>query len=106
VCPGFDSPFANQHIAEFRLTIFDPQEVEDAQSTRFFDRPLRAVKEYHEKVDYIHLNPVKTGLVCRPEDWPWSSIHDYESGVRQAPSCPSGLAIDRFLLPADEQTGT
>jgi hypothetical protein len=26
---------------------------------RFFDRALRTVKEYHEKVEYIHLNPVK-----------------------------------------------
>ena len=32
---------------------------------RFFDRALRTVKEYHEKVEYIHLNPVKRGLVHR-----------------------------------------
>jgi REP-associated tyrosine transposase len=37
---------------------------------RFFDRALRTVKEYNEKVEYIHLNPVKAGLVKRPEDWP------------------------------------
>jgi putative transposase len=30
---------------------------------RFFDRALRTVKEYREKVDYIHQNPVKAGLV-------------------------------------------
>src|SRR5262249_4790364 len=44
---------------------------------RFFNRALRAVKEYHEKVEYIHLNPVKRGLVTKPEEWKWSSIHDY-----------------------------
>ena len=32
---------------------------------RFFDRALRTVREYHEKVEYIHLNPVKAGLVQR-----------------------------------------
>ena len=36
---------------------------------RFFDRALRTVKEYNEKVEYIHLNPVRAGLVSRPEDW-------------------------------------
>jgi hypothetical protein len=68
-----------------------------------FDRALRTVKEYHEKVDYIHLNPVKAGLVRQPEDWPWSSIHDYNCGVKQAPPIPTGLSMDRFLLPADER---
>jgi putative transposase len=28
-------------------------------------------------VDYIHYNPVKHGLVERPADWRWSSIHRY-----------------------------
>jgi len=31
----------------------------------FFYRALRTVKEYNEKVEYIHLNPVKAGLVSR-----------------------------------------
>jgi putative transposase len=48
---------------------------------RFFDRALRTVREYHEKVEYIHLNPLKAGLANRPEDWPWSSVHDY-TGTR------------------------
>ncbi len=26
---------------------------------------------------YIHLNPVKAGLVLRPEEWPWSSYRGY-----------------------------
>jgi putative transposase len=43
---------------------------------RFFDRALRTVREYHEKVEYIHFNPVKAALVSRLEDWPWSSGHD------------------------------
>jgi REP element-mobilizing transposase RayT len=37
---------------------------------RFFDRAVRTVKEYYEKVEYIHLNPVRAGLVERAEDWP------------------------------------
>ena len=71
---------------------------------RFFDRALRTVKEYNEKVQYIHLNPVKAGLARRPEDWPWSSIHDYTESVQRPPATPSGLAIDGVLLPADGRT--
>ena len=29
---------------------------------RFFDRALRSVQEYNEKVEYVHLNPVKAGV--------------------------------------------
>src|SRR5262245_32074226 len=36
---------------------------------RFFDRILHTVKEYWETVDYIHMNPVRRGLVGRHEDW-------------------------------------
>jgi len=71
---------------------------------RFFDRALRTVKEYNEKVEYIHLNPVKAGLATRPEDWPWSSVHDYKGSTNCAPVTPSGLGLDRVLLPADERT--
>ena len=71
---------------------------------RFFDRALRTVKEYNEKVEYIHLNPVKAGLAKRPEDWPWSSVHDYTGSVQRPAATPSGLAIDRVLLPADGRT--
>jgi len=27
-----------------------------------------------EKLDYMHANPVKCGLVSSPEEWPWSSF--------------------------------
>lgn len=56
------------------------------------------------KVEYLHLNPVKAGLVKRPEDWPWSSVHDYTGSVNDRPATPSGLSVDRGLLPADQYT--
>jgi len=76
-------------------TVFQP---------RFFDRALRTVREYHEKVEYIHFNPVKAGLVDRPEDWLWSSVHDYAGSMKDAPITPSGLSVDRIRIPADPRT--
>ena len=71
---------------------------------RFFDRALRTVREYNEKMQYIHLNPVKAGLVRRPQDWPWSSVNEY-SGVSAAEQeRRSGLAIDRVNMPAEERS--
>ena len=34
-----------------------------------------------EKLRYIHRNPVKRGLVERPEDWLWSSFRHYATGA-------------------------
>jgi len=68
---------------------------------RFFDRALRSVKEYNEKVEYIHLNPVRAGLVSRPEDWWWSSCNEYAgmSAGEQNERC--GLIVDRVRMPSD-----
>ena len=71
---------------------------------RFFDRARRSVKEYHEKVEYLHLNPVRAGLVQRAEDWPWSSVPDYTGSLEAAVSANRMLAIDRVLLPAEERS--
>jgi hypothetical protein len=71
---------------------------------RFFDRALRTVQEYNEKVQYIHLNPVRAGLARRPEDWRWSSVHDYQGSLNRAPTTPSGLSVDRVLLPSAAHT--
>ena len=32
-------------------------------------------------VRYVSLNPVRAGLVARPEDWPWSSVRAHLAGV-------------------------
>ena len=41
---------------------------------RFYDHIIRDEVDLHHHLDYIHYNPVKHGLVTRPEDWPHSSF--------------------------------
>jgi REP element-mobilizing transposase RayT len=41
----------------------------ELRQARFLGRAARTVKEYNEKVKYVHLNPARAGLVSRPEDW-------------------------------------
>jgi len=83
---------------------------------RFFDRAVRTVKEYHEKMQYIHLNPVKARLVNRPEDWPWSSVHDYAGTTRprtgdpeRSRDRPRAVARRRahaYLMPCERPSAT
>jgi mono/diheme cytochrome c family protein len=35
----------------------------------FFDHRLRKEESYREKADYIRANPVRAGLITRPEEW-------------------------------------
>ncbi len=43
----------------------------------YFDRYLRTEETYSEKWFYVEANPVRAGLVARPEDWPFRGrIHD------------------------------
>lgn len=41
--------------------------------TETFDHWVRNDSEMIRVIDYIENNPVKAGMVERPEDWPWSS---------------------------------
>ncbi len=36
-----------------------------------FDHVLRGDGSFQEKLEYIRQNPVRRGLVARPEDYPW-----------------------------------
>ncbi len=38
---------------------------------------LTTAKIAHQKLDYIHYNPVEAGFVNNPEDWKYSSAADY-----------------------------
>jgi putative transposase len=50
-------------------------------TTRYYDFNVWSEKKRIEKLKYIHRNPVRRGLVKRPEDWPWSSFLHYATGI-------------------------
>jgi len=47
---------------------------------RFYDFVVWTEKKVTEKLNYMHENPVKRGLVARAEDWRWSSARHYALG--------------------------
>jgi putative transposase len=81
------SSFALREVRRKRGPIWQP---------RFFDSICRKVHVFWEKMDYIHQNPVRAGLVTRAEDWPWSSAATVHVGAI--------LTADPIDLPADRDT--
>ena len=61
-----------------------------------YDRNLRSVHDVHEKLTYLHENPVRRGLVDRAEDYLYSSARAWLLGD----DVP--IAIDRESFPALE----
>jgi putative transposase len=50
-----------------------------------YDHWVRTGKQFDRIVQYIECNPVKAGLVERPELWPWSSASPEWAGREPAP---------------------
>jgi len=44
---------------------------------RYWEHVVRDERNLRRCIDYIHLNPVKHGLVARVADWPHSSFHRF-----------------------------
>jgi putative transposase len=51
---------------------------------RYYDSNVHGEQARSEVIRYIHRNPVKRGLVAKPEEWPWSSFRHYATGVAGA----------------------
>jgi putative transposase len=49
---------------------------------RFYDFNVWTDKKRYEKMNYMHFNPVKRGLVGHPKEWRWSSHRFYSTGEK------------------------
>ena len=71
-------PWCEKMLDRFRL----PPSVHNESVYRIGQRRFRPFNVYSrkkilEKLDDMHNNPVKRGLVTQPGDWPWSSWRIY-----------------------------
>jgi REP element-mobilizing transposase RayT len=66
---------------------------------QFWDRFVRGQKEFHERLEYMHYNPLRRGLAAKPEDWRWSSCSNFSMDPTVVESCP--IRIDYLHLPDD-----
>ena len=55
---------------------------------QFWERCVRHERELAERLDYLHHNPGRRGLVQRPEDWRWSSYNNFSLEEQRVAGCP------------------
>jgi len=65
---------------------------------QFWDRFVRDEAEFQARLEYMHMNPVRRGLVKRPEAWRWSSYNNFALDKAAVAACP--IQIDYVSLPA------
>jgi len=46
----------------------------------FWEEVIFTENFLHQKLQYIHMNPVRAGLVAEPQNYPYSSYRNYELG--------------------------
>jgi REP-associated tyrosine transposase len=64
---------------------------------QFWDRFVRHPKEFTERLEYMHYNPVRRGLAIYPEQWRWSSVNNFSLDKTVVATCP--IQIDYVQLP-------
>ncbi len=73
--------FLRDDAADFleRLTVRNANRIDHRfwQAGSGHDENVSEAASLQALVECIHLNPVRRGLVSRPEDWPWSSARDW-----------------------------
>ena len=47
---------------------------------RYYDFNVYTAEKHIEKLQYMHRNPVRRGLVAQPEQWEWSSFRHHATG--------------------------
>jgi len=57
---------------------------------RYYDFNVFTSRKITEKLDYMHMNPVKAGLAIAPPDWQWSSYRT----IYHAEPGPVKITID------------
>jgi putative transposase len=62
---------------------------------RYYDFNVWNPEKTTEKLDYMHQNPVRRGLVEHPEGWAWSSYRHYQTGSKGT------VAIESFWTAAE-----
>jgi putative transposase len=72
--------FLSKAIQALKLSVSVQNRERPFWQPRYYDFNVHNEKKRIEKLRYMHRNPVKRGLVRKPEDWHWSSFRHYASG--------------------------
>lgn len=67
---------------EYRSDVRKQRRERGIWQRRYWEHLIKDEKDYQAHMDYVHINPVKHGLVKQVKDWPYSTFHKMvEQGV-------------------------
>jgi putative transposase len=72
---------------------------------RYYDFNVYTERKQIEKLRYLHRNPVKRGLVLRPEDWRWSSFRHHMTGETASVTVLSHWSLNEQPHPSEAKVG-
>ncbi len=70
----------DQAIKSIKLSVALRRHERPFWQARYYDFNVFTEEKRVEKLRYMHRNPVKRGLVEKPEQWAWSSYRHYATG--------------------------
>jgi len=77
---GWARRMRNGRRSDTRQAELWPEEAEHFWQRRFYDFVVWSAAKRQQKLNYMHQNPVKRGLVLEPGRWRWSSFRYYAYG--------------------------
>ena len=72
---------------------------------RYWEHTIRDERDYAAHVDYVHINPVKHGLVSRVADWPYSSFHKFVAAGVYSLDWAGGVDVELVMGEREKSFG-
>ena len=92
-------------IQALKLSVSVQSKERPFRQPRYYDFNVHNEEKRVEKLRYMHRNPVKRGLVEKPEDWQWSSFRHYATGIEgtvEIESFRTGAQRDGLIDPRSQ----
>ena len=78
-----ETALLSKAIQALKLSVSVQSKPRPFWQARYYDFNVYTPQKRSEKIEYMHKNPVKRGLVEDPGQWPWSSYNHYATGHRE-----------------------
>jgi putative transposase len=97
--PVVGNPSLAMQVLKQRTSRLTPHHERRFWQLRFYGFNVFSDSKRLEKLDYMHMNPVRRGLVVRPEEWRWSSYRYYALREKGPVAVDQGWKEIKWLQP-------
>ena len=91
----------SEAMRRFKLAVYQTLKARGSRAkpfgqSRFYDHAVRTRGEFDDTLEYMHMNPVRRGLVEDPLAWRWSS-------ARWFPDRTGPAELDQIRMPSEAE---